>query len=181
MSTPQVAVDPCDRSLCACLQKIVYTPKGRAWNYQSPTLGGTANAAFLSLAYSKFLRDQKEYKQLEKRYVCWGRSQLRYMLGDTGRSFVAGVGTNPPTHVKNQAASCQPKPAACNKVRPHGGACILIAMPSERCLHCILLWPPIDLYDRSPVQPLGPNVFMALCRHPAFRLSLLLVLFSTDA
>ena len=31
----------------------------------------------------------------------------RYMLGDSGRSFVVGFGNNPPTHAHHRGASCQ--------------------------------------------------------------------------
>ena len=30
----------------------------------------------------------------------------RYMLGDSGRSYVTGFGQNPPTHVHHRGASC---------------------------------------------------------------------------
>jgi hypothetical protein len=43
---------------------------------------------------------------LARLYKCWARGQARYALGDTGRSFVVGWGTNPPTHVHHRAASC---------------------------------------------------------------------------
>jgi hypothetical protein len=33
-------------------------------------------------------------------FVCWSISQLRYILGDTGRSFVVGVGKQPPCQVR---------------------------------------------------------------------------------
>ena len=97
-------------------QVVQYTPRGRAWNRNSGTLGGTANAAFLALAYSKFARQQHEYNQLQKRYVCWARGQLRYMLGGAGRSLVVGYGVNPPVKVQNEAASCNPSPTVCNAV-----------------------------------------------------------------
>ena len=32
--------------------------------------------------------------------------QMRYFLGDAGRSLMTGFGKNPPTHVQNRAASC---------------------------------------------------------------------------
>lgn len=31
---------------------------------------------------------------------------MKYILGDCGRSYVAGFGTNPPTHVHHRGASC---------------------------------------------------------------------------
>lgn len=39
--------------------------------------------------------------------------QLRYMLGDAGRSYVVGFGRNPPTHAHHQAASCPDRPEPC--------------------------------------------------------------------
>lgn len=43
------------------------------------------------------------------RYSCWARSQIKYILGDSGRSFVVGYGKNPPTHVHHRGASCPPE------------------------------------------------------------------------
>ena len=42
-----------------------------------------------------------------KRYECWARSQVKYVLGDgTGSSFVTGSGNNPPTHSHHRGSSC---------------------------------------------------------------------------
>jgi endoglucanase len=43
---------------------------------------------------------------MANRYSCWARSQIKYILGDCGRSYVAGYGSNPPTHVHHRGASC---------------------------------------------------------------------------
>ena len=40
------------------------------------------------------------------RYSCWARSQMKYILGDCGRSYVVGFGNSPPTHVHHRGASC---------------------------------------------------------------------------
>jgi hypothetical protein len=37
----------------------------------------------------------------------------RYILGDTGRSYVVGVGNNPPCRPHSRMASCPNAPAAC--------------------------------------------------------------------
>lgn len=42
--------------------------------------------------------------------------QMRYMLGDSGRSLIAGWGKNPPTHIQNRAASCPSAPENCTLV-----------------------------------------------------------------
>ena len=42
--------------------------------------------------------------------------QARYVLGDATHSFIAGMGTDAPSHVQNQAASCPNAPAVCTAV-----------------------------------------------------------------
>ena len=49
-----------------------------------------ANGAFIALAASKISGVNKHA------YVRYARSQINYMLGDGGRSFVIGFGRNPP-------------------------------------------------------------------------------------
>jgi len=44
----------------------------------------------------------------------FAKKQIDYALGDTGRSFVAGVGVNPPQRVHHRAASCPTPPAGCD-------------------------------------------------------------------
>jgi hypothetical protein len=45
---------------------------------------------------------------------CTVKSQLGYILGDTGRSFVVGYGTNPPTQPHHRSSSCpSPLSAPC--------------------------------------------------------------------
>ncbi|CAL5228455.1 g11593 [Coccomyxa viridis] len=100
--------------ICATTGKVLFTPKGRAFNRYAPSLGSTASTAFLSLLYgqshSRYIDQAKS-----ERYTCFARSQLRYMLGgDRDRSLFAGMGKNPPTHVQNRAASCPDAPAPCN-------------------------------------------------------------------
>lgn len=47
---------------------------------------------------------------LAKEYRCWGLSQVRYVLGDTGRSLVVGYGRNPPKRTQDRAAACPDPP-----------------------------------------------------------------------
>ncbi len=83
---------------------IVYTPKGLAYSANFGSLRYTANIAFLAAVYSKHISNtnKKTY------YQCFARKQLRYMLGDSGRSYVVGVGSNPPCQVHSRSASCPP-------------------------------------------------------------------------
>ncbi len=41
-----------------------------------------------------------------KKYVCWARAQTRYMLGDSGPSFVVGYGKEYPQYAQDMGASC---------------------------------------------------------------------------
>lgn len=63
------------------------------------------NAAFLLLVYAKQLSGADR-----DRVVCFAHGQLRYALGDTGRSFVVGYGTNPPQRAHHRSSSCPPAP-----------------------------------------------------------------------
>lgn len=49
-------------------------------------------------------------------YKCWGLSQMRYVLGDAGRSLVVGVGPTPPKRTQDRGAGCPAPPAVCNRV-----------------------------------------------------------------
>ncbi|KAK9804363.1 hypothetical protein WJX72_009368 [[Myrmecia] bisecta] len=101
--------------ICGAGNYVVYTPRGRAWNPNAPSLGATANAAFLSLAYAQI--SSKSISQAKsERYTCWARGQMRYVLGDSGRSLVAGWGKKAPQHVQNKAASCASTDGSCNKL-----------------------------------------------------------------
>ena len=93
---------------------VAYTPRGRAYNSASGALGATANAAFLATTYGATELYSKP--SLAARYVCWARSQIRYMLGDADQSYVIGYGVSAPTHAENRAASCPPPPQQCNAV-----------------------------------------------------------------
>ena len=100
--------------ICATSGIVRFTPKGRAWNPAAPTLGATVNTALLSLMYgqtpSRYLP-----ARMADRFTCFARSQLRYVLGDSGRSLMAGWGTRPPAAVQNRAASCPDAPAPCTR------------------------------------------------------------------
>jgi hypothetical protein len=83
---------------------IWYTGTGLAFRHQWGSLRNVLGPAFLIAQYGHAIRDVDAKKS--GRYTCWARGQLRYALGDAGRSFVVGYGANPPTHVHHRAASC---------------------------------------------------------------------------
>lgn len=54
--------------------------------------------------------------QAAQTYKCWALSQLRYMMGDSGRSLVVGLAKNPPKRTQDRGAACPAAPAVCNRV-----------------------------------------------------------------
>ena len=76
-----------------------YTNKGRAFNPFAPTIGDSLNTAFISAVYATIESTQIS-SSLQFRLNCWSRSQVRYVLGDAGRSLVSGWGHKAPNHVQ---------------------------------------------------------------------------------
>ena len=91
-----------------------YTRKGRAYNAFSAPLGSTANVAMTAFMFADLVEAESNAKA--QAYRCWGLSQVRYMMGDAGRSMVVGQGENPPKRTHDRAAACPAKPATCNRV-----------------------------------------------------------------
>jgi len=58
-----------------------------------------ANLAFLARVAST-MTDDKDF------YNAFARSQIHYMLGDGGRSYVVGFGNNPPLRPHHRSSSC---------------------------------------------------------------------------
>lgn len=56
----------------------------------------SANMAFMALLAADAGIHSTEYRR-------WAKSQIHYALGDTGRSFVVGFGTNPPQKPHHRA------------------------------------------------------------------------------
>jgi endoglucanase len=89
----------------------VYTPKGLAYpGTQWGSLRHTSNAAFLFAVYAK---SSLATTAQRKRLTCFSHKQMGYILGDGGRSYVVGYGTNPPCRPHHRAASCPDRPAPC--------------------------------------------------------------------
>lgn len=98
------------RACGACVCRV--TPKGarmykpaRARGSQI-VWGGLRNmgtAGHIAAAVADF-PGAPEY--LRTRYACFAVSQLNYMLGDSGRSFMVGEGANSPVHPHSRDAFC---------------------------------------------------------------------------
>lgn len=102
---------------------VQYTPNGLAWGFQWGSLRYTANAAFYALASVKDLPSNDPYR---KKVYCWAKGQLDYILGKSSknsRSFVVGVGNNPPCRPHHRAASCPAGSASCDWNDYNADAC----------------------------------------------------------
>jgi hypothetical protein len=62
--------------ICATTGKVVFTPKGRAYNIAAPALGATANTALLSVIYGQ-IRSPYVPQAKADRYTCFARAQAR--------------------------------------------------------------------------------------------------------
>ncbi|XP_077868348.1 uncharacterized protein LOC102803034 [Saccoglossus kowalevskii] len=87
---------------------IRYTPGGLAWKSSNNPVRAIGRWAFMALVAGKhnINRDELYY---------WARSQVNYVLGDSGRSFVSGFGPNPLVSIHHRAGSCPDPPAPCDK------------------------------------------------------------------
>ncbi|KAH3862175.1 hypothetical protein DPMN_025141, partial [Dreissena polymorpha] len=86
---------------------IPYTPKGLAYRSQWGSNRYSANMALIAIMASLQGIHTKQYQR-------WAESQINYMLGDNGRSYVVGFGTNPPTQPHHRGSSCPSAPAPCS-------------------------------------------------------------------
>jgi len=83
------------------------TPKGLLYIDMWGTLRHAANAAFIILQAAELGLSASSYRQ-------FAQTQIDYALGDGGRSFVCGFGSNPPTRPHHRSSSCPPAPATCD-------------------------------------------------------------------
>jgi hypothetical protein len=83
------------------------TPKGLIYLDQWGSLRHAAGVSFICLEAAT--ADTSKAAS----YKAFAEKQIGYILGDTGRSYVVGYGTNPPTRPHHRAASCPDPPAAC--------------------------------------------------------------------
>nr|AGP76425.1 endo-beta-1,4-glucanase 2 [Pericapritermes sp. PpEG2] len=77
------------------------TPMGLLYIDHWGPLRHAANAAFIMLQAAGLGLNPTQYCQFAK-------TQIDYILGDAGRSFVCGFGNNPPTHPHHRSSSCPP-------------------------------------------------------------------------
>ena len=83
----------------------------------------------MSLMYAEM--EEAASPATAREYKCWALSQVRYMLGDVGRSLMVGFGHNPPKRTQDRSAAC-PDPPAVSVPLKGGSACQLCSVGS-RC------------------------------------------------
>ncbi|CAG2163280.1 unnamed protein product [Oppiella nova] len=83
------------------------TPKGLAFMGEWGSLRSISNVVFICLQAAKLGINEKVYQK-------FGETQIGYILGDTGRSFVVGVGVDPPSHPHHRPSSCPNPPVVCD-------------------------------------------------------------------
>lgn len=79
------------------------TRRGLALHPNFTTTGTTENAAFLATIVATHPA-VKQSKQ--STFQCWALSQVRYVLGDGGRSLLGGFGEEPPQYAQDAGIAC---------------------------------------------------------------------------
>nr|XP_002742455.1 PREDICTED: endoglucanase-like [Saccoglossus kowalevskii] len=85
---------------------IPYTPLGLVYRSEWGPLRYAANVAMLGLIAADFGIRQSAYRD-------FAYSQIDYILGDTGRSYVVGFGNSPPERPHHRSSSCPDYPEKC--------------------------------------------------------------------
>nr|AGP76411.1 endo-beta-1,4-glucanase [Microcerotermes crassus] len=83
------------------------TPMGLTHIDMWGSLRHASNAAFIMLQAADLGLSATSYRQILL-------TQIDYALGDAGRSYVRGFGSNPPTCPHHRSSSCPPAPASCD-------------------------------------------------------------------
>jgi len=82
------------------------TPLGLVWLSQWGSLRHSSNVAFACLELAEAGINTQLYRD-------FARQQIDYALGSSGRSFVVGMGVNPPQRPHHTSSSCPNMPAPC--------------------------------------------------------------------
>ncbi len=93
--------DRVDKHMSFWLNNVKYTPKGLAWLDQWGALRYATTTAYLALVYA-----DSDVCPADKKttYNNFGKSQIDYALGGSGRSYVIGYGENSPKNPHHRTA-----------------------------------------------------------------------------
>lgn len=93
--------DRVDRHMDFWLNQVKYTPKGLAWLDQWGALRYATTTAYLALVYADSDVCPADKKTV---YSNFGKAQIDYALGSSGRSYVIGYGENSPKNPHHRTA-----------------------------------------------------------------------------
>ena len=93
--------DRVDKHMNFWLNQVKYTPKGLAWLDQWGALRYATTTAYLALVYADSDACPADKKAA---YNNFGKSQIDYALGSSGRSYVIGYGENSPKNPHHRTA-----------------------------------------------------------------------------
>ncbi|KAK2179819.1 hypothetical protein NP493_470g01004 [Ridgeia piscesae] len=113
---------------------IPYTKKGLAFRAKWGSLRYSANTALVALVAA-------DYGILPDEGRDFAQSQIDYMMGSSGRSFIVGYGQNPPVQPHHAAASCPSSPAECGWSQFEADA------PNPHVLYGAMVGGPTDTDD----------------------------------
>eukprot|EP00878_Enallax_costatus_P034087 GHUV01037707.1.p1 GENE.GHUV01037707.1~~GHUV01037707.1.p1 ORF type:complete len:156 (+),score=21.77 GHUV01037707.1:286-753(+) len=84
--------------------------------FSSPwgSLRHVGNAVFLMKVFAARASPAQIKAATRNAIDCTAKKELGYILGDTGRSFVVGYGTNPPQRPHHRGSSCPPLGTPCS-------------------------------------------------------------------
>lgn len=93
--------DRVDKHMNFWLNQVKYTPKGLAWLDQWGALRYATTTAYLALVYADSDVCPADKKET---YSNFGKAQVDYALGSSGRSYVIGYGENSPKNPHHRTA-----------------------------------------------------------------------------
>ncbi len=130
---------------------IEYTQGGLAFYGPWGSLAYTSNTSFAALLYRQFLAGHSgsNNESLQSKLLNFSRSQMNYILGDLGHSFVVGFGQNPPQRPHHPTSSCPADEIPCMKYCANNTDCTNASAPgpNPQVLNGALIGGPSDIYD----------------------------------
>ncbi|XP_006822158.1 endoglucanase A-like [Saccoglossus kowalevskii] len=86
---------------------LPYSPNGMVFRHEWGSLRYSTSTAFIALSLAEAGPKRTLYRK-------WAKGQVDIAMGSTGRSFVVGFGSNPPTQPHHRGSSCPDLPASCD-------------------------------------------------------------------
>lgn len=107
LSSDETMISETQNQIRSIIKTSKYTPKGLIFIDEWGALRHACNHAFLALVTAKL--DPENSDDL----LQFGKTQLFYIYGDSGRSFIIGFGENYPKRPHHRSSSCPVPPRSC--------------------------------------------------------------------